>query len=448
VHVKESSVEVWMGSKGSLLKALIGLRKIAECRFSSIIEDPQRPVVMKWTRPLCGSAAMSQNDCKTSAIMEPQEASPMPKLSVVGIDMAQQVFHLVGMDEQGTILVRKRLYRAQRMACSAPLPPTLMGMEACGGAHDGARRFREHGHEVQLRAPQFVKPYVQANKNARRDAEAIADAVTRPTMRFVATKNVGQQDLQALPRVRERLMGERTALVKEVHGLMAAYGMVLPTGVAKFRQAVIAKLATAPDKLTPLSQEMFGKLVEACVALAKQLASYQEQRAALAMTPPACQRLRTIPGIGPLSATALVAAVSDASAFKNGRPCAAWLGRVPRQHATGGKERWVGISKRGDSSLRTRLIHGARVTLRWVGLKTDRRSPWRRHWLARRGQNRPAVAVANKNARIVWALLTSHQDSQPVQGSSRGRAWGRPALCRPTGGGVPAMREGKRRIHR
>ena len=265
-------------------------------------------------------------------------------------------------------------------------------------------------------APQFVKPYVKANKNDMRDAEAIAEAVTRPTMRFVPAKGVDQQDIQALHRVRERLMGERTALVNEVHGLLHEYGIVMPKGVAKFRQAVVEKLESEQDKLTPLSQEMFGKLVEEFVALEKQLAYYQEQLEALATTHPECQRLMTIPGIGPLSAPALVAAVSDASAFKNGRQFAAWRGLVPRQHSTGGKERLWGISKRGDSYVRKLLSHGARVPLRWVGLKTDRRSQWMRQLLERRGKNRTAVAVANKKARIVWALLTRHQDYQPVQG--------------------------------
>ena len=355
---------------------------------------------------------MSQNDFTTSETMQPQEASPMQKLSVVGIDIAKQVFHLVGMDEHGTILVRKRLYRAQVMVFIAQLPPTRIGMEACGGAHDWARRFREYGHEVQLMAPQFVKPYVKAHKNDLRDAEAIAEAVTRPTMRFVPTKDVDQQDLQALHRVRERLVGERTALVNEVQGLLNEYGLVIPKGVSKFRQAVVGTLESEQDTRTPLSQEMFWKLVDECAALEKQLAYYQEKREALATTHPACQRLRTSPGIGPLTATALIAAVSDASACKNGRQFAAWLGLVPRQHSTGGKERWLGISKRGDSYLRKLLVHGARTTSRWVGRKTDRRSQWRRPLVARRGKNRTAVAVANKNARIGWALLTSHQDYQ------------------------------------
>jgi transposase len=197
---------------------------------------------------------------------------------------------------------------------------------------------------------------------------------------------------------------------------------VIPKGVAKFRQAVVGTLESEKDKRTPLSQEMFWQLVEEFAGLEKQLASDQEKLEALATTHPECQRLMTIPGIGPLTATALVAAVSDASAFKNGRQCAAWLGLVPRQHSTGGKERLLGMSKRGDSYLRTLLIHGARATRRWVGRKTDRRSQWIRPLSERRGTNRTAVAVANKKARIVWALLTSPQVYEPAKSSSRRRS--------------------------
>jgi transposase len=366
--------------------------------------------------PLCGSTAMSHNEFKISEPIEPQEASPMKQeMTVLGIDMAKRVFHAAGMDDTGKIVFRKRLSRHDLMPFLAKLPPVRIGIEACGGAHYWARRFREHGHEVKLMAPQFVKPYVKSNKNDSRDAEATAEAVTRPTMRFVPTKDVDQQDIQALHRVRERLIGERTALVNEVHGLLHEYGIVIPKGVAKFRQAVVGTLESEKDKLTPLSQEMFWKLVEEFAGLEKQLAYYQEKLEALATTHPECQRLMTIPGIGPLTATALVAAVSDASAFKNGRQFAAWLGLVPRQHSTGGKERLLGISKRGDSYLRKLLIHGARATLRWVGRKTDRRSQWIRQLSERRGTNRTAVAVANKNARIVWALLTSHQVYEPAK---------------------------------
>jgi transposase len=328
------------------------------------------------------------------------------ELSTVAIDLAKKVFHLVGTDTTGNILWRKRLSRNALMPFIAQLPPVLIGMEACGGAHDWARRFREHGHAVKLMAPQFVKAYVKSNKNDTRDAEAIAEAVTRPTMRFVPVKDVEQQDIQALHRIRERLIGERTALVNEVHGLMNEYGIVIPKGVPKFRQAVVDKLESEKDKLTPLSQELFWKLLEEFAALEQQIAFYQEKLESLAKTHPECQRLMSIPGIGPITATALLAAVGDVGVFKNGRQFAAWLGLVPKQHSTGGQTRLLGISKRGDSYLRKLLIHGARATLRFAGLKTDGRSRWIQGLLERRGWNRTAVAVANKNARIVWALLS------------------------------------------
>src|ERR687892_2896690 len=194
------------------------------------------------------------------------------QLHTVAIDLAKKVLHVVGADTTGKILWRKRLTRHALIPFIAQLPPVLIGIEACGGAHYWARRFRTYGHEVKLMAPQFVKPYVKSNKNDSRDAEAIAEAVTRPTMRFVPSKDVAQQDIQALHRVRERLIGERTALVNEVHGLLHEYGIVIPKGVAKFRQAVVGKLESEKDKLTPLSQEMFWKLVEEFAGLEKQLA--------------------------------------------------------------------------------------------------------------------------------------------------------------------------------
>jgi transposase len=324
----------------------------------------------------------------------------------VGIDLAKKIFHLVGTDTTGKIVWRKRLTRHALAPFMAQLPPVTIGMEACGGAHYWARQFHQQGHTVKLMAPQFVKPYVKSNKNDMRDAEAIAEAVTRPTMRFVPIKDIAQQDLQALHRVRERLIGARTALMNEVHGLMLEYGIVMPKGVAKFRQAAVEKLESDKDKLTALSQELFGKLVKEFVALEEQIAFYQEKLETLATTHPESQRLTTIPGIGPLTATALIAAVGDVGVFKNGRQFAAWLGLVPKQHSTGGQIHLLGISKRGDSYLRKLLIHGARATLRWVKLHTDRRSQWIRELLKRRGWNRTAVAVANKNARIVWALLS------------------------------------------
>jgi len=327
-------------------------------------------------------------------------------MSVVGIDIAKRVFHLVGMDERGKIVMRKRCSRGEVLPLLANLGPTTIGMEACGGAHYWARCLREQGHEVKLMAPQFVKPYVKSNKNDMRDAEAIAEAVTRPSMRFVPVKDVAQQDIQALHRVRERLVTARTALVNEMRGLLAEYGIVLPQGLAKFRQALMSTLEAEHTKLTPLGQELFHKLFGELGKLDAELAYYQDKLEALAQAHPVCQRLLTIPGIGPLTATALIAAVGDAGVFKNGRQFAAWLGLVPKQYSTGGQTRLLGISKRGDSYIRKLLIHGARATLRWARTKADRRSQWIRGLLDRRGWNRTAVAVANKNARIVWALLS------------------------------------------
>jgi transposase len=326
-------------------------------------------------------------------------------ISVVGIDIAKRVFHLVGLDERGKIVLRKRCSRGEVLPLLANLGPTTIGMEACGGAHYWARCLREQGHEVKLMAPQFVKPYVKSNKNDMRDAEAIAEAVTRPSMRFVPIKDVAQQDIQALHRVRERLVTARTALVNEMRGLLAEYGIVLPRGVAKFRQELMSTLEAEHTKLTPLGQELFHKLFAELGKLDAELAYYQDKLEALAHAHPVCQRLLTIPGLGPLTATALMAAVSDAGVFKNGRQFAAWLGLVPKQYSTGGQTRLLGISKRGDSYIRKLLIHGARATLRWAKTKADRRSQWIRGLLERRGWNRTAVAVANKNARIVWALL-------------------------------------------
>jgi transposase len=337
----------------------------------------------------------------------------MPQVSVLGIDIAKQLFHVVGMDDTGTVVWRKRLTRGALMPFIAQLPPMVIGMEACGGAHYWARRFREYGHTVKLMAPQFVKPYVKSNKHDMADAEAIAEAVTRPTMRFVPIKELAQQDFQALHRVRERLVKARTALINEIRGLLSEYGIVLPQGVTKFRHGLLPMLEQEQAKLTALGREIFRQLYEEWLILEKRLTYYNEQLETIGRTHPVCQRLLTIPGIGPLTATALVAAVNDATHFKNGRQFAAWLGLVPRQHSTGGKPRLLGISKRGDRYLRKLLVHGARATLRWIKLKSDRRSQWVRALIERRGTNRAVVALANKNARIAWVLLTTDRVYTP-----------------------------------
>jgi transposase len=263
---------------------------------------------------------------------------------------------------------------------------------------------------VRLIAPQFVKAYVKSPKNDTRNAEAICEALTRPTMRFVPVKQLALQDIQALHWVRARLIKARTAVVNEIRGLLSVYGIVLPQGLTKFRTSVVRQIEAEQATLTPLSTEVFWHLYEEFLALEKRVAYYNEKLHALARAHPVCQRVQAIPGIGPLTATAILAAVPDATHFKNGRQLAAWLSLVPREHSMGGKPRLLGISKRGDVYLRTLLVHGARATLRWVETKHDVRSRWLKGLIARRGKNRAAVALANKNARIAWALLVHHQE--------------------------------------
>jgi transposase len=299
------------------------------------------------------------------ATIHPEEANPMAQtMSVLGIDIAKLVLHVVGMDDTGHVVLRKRLARSELRHFIATLPPLRIGMDACGSAHYWARCFREHGHDVRLIAPPFVKAYLKSPKHDTRDAEAICEAVTRPTMRVVPIKQPEQQALQALHRVRERLIKARTALVNEMRGLLHEYGIVLPQGMTKFRTSVASKLQEEQCKLTALSTQMFWQLHGECLALETRLAYYDEKLAATGRAHPECQRRQTIPGIGPVSATALIAAIGDVTHFKNGRQLAAWLGLVPREHSTGGKPRLLGISKRGDRYLRKLLVHGARAMLR------------------------------------------------------------------------------------
>jgi transposase len=262
---------------------------------------------------------------------------------------------------------------------------------------------------VRLIAPQFVKASGKSPKHETRDAEAICEAVTRPTMRFVPMKQLAQRDLQALHRIRARLIKARTVLVNEIRGLLSEYGIVLPQGMAKFRTSVVRQIEDEQAKLTPLSTEVFWHLYEACLALEKRVAYDDGTLQALARAHPVCQRVQAIPGVGPLTATAVLAAVPDATHVKNGRQLAAWLGLVPREHSTGGTPRLLGRSTRGDVYLRTLLVHGARATLRWVDTKQDVRSRWLKALIARLDKNRAAVACAKKHARMIRALLAHHQ---------------------------------------
>jgi transposase len=332
------------------------------------------------------------------------------KITTVGIDLAKNVFQVHGVDQRGKAVVRKRLRRKQILMFFAQLRPCLVGMEACGGAHYWARKLQAQGHTVKLMAPQFVKPYVKANKTDAADAEAICEAVTRPTMRFVPIKNAEQQAILSLHRARQGFVRARTAQANQLRGLLAEYGITLPQGISHVANRLPEIIEDADNELPGLFRGLLQRLVAHLRELNHQVHELEEQIEVWHRANEASQRLAKIPGIGPLTASALSASIGDAKSFKNGRELAAWLGLVPRQHSSGGKPLLLGISKRGDSYLRTLLIHGARSAVRVAKRKSTPTDRWSSGMLDRRHMNVAAVARANKNARIVWALLAHGRD--------------------------------------
>jgi transposase len=331
----------------------------------------------------------------------------------IGIDLAKQVFQLHGVDHQEKPVLRKQLRRNQMLTYFAKLSPCLIGIEACSSAHYWARELQKFGHTVKLMAPQFVKPYVKSNKNDANDAEAICEAVSRPNMRFVAIKTIEQQDIQSVHRIRTELVQQRTAKVNQIRGLLAEYGLVVERRVEKLRKALPLLLEDAENGLSLEFRVLLQELQQDLITLDNRVGEMDKKIQLLACNNTTAKRLQQIPGIGPITATALVCAIGDAKQFKRGRDLAAWLGLTPRQHSSGGKDCLLGISKRGDAYLRTLLIHGARAVLRVADTKDDPRSRWLQNLCSRRNKNIAAVALANKNARIVWALLTKETDFLP-----------------------------------
>lgn len=327
------------------------------------------------------------------------------EVKVVGIDLAKHVFQIHGCDARGKKLFSKQLRRKEVLVFMAQLPRCLVGMEACGGAHWWARKLREMGHEVRLMAPQYVRPYVMAQKNDRSDAAAIAEAVTRPQMHFVAVKEGWQQDILSVHRVRNRLIQQRIALTNQMRGLLQEYGIVMPQGAAALRLALATVLEDADNGLSLLMRQVVDGLRQEWQDIENRLEQWDRQLHQMYTADETCRQLGRIEGIGPITATALVATIGDASVFKNGRQMAAWLGLVPRQHSSGGKERLGRISKRGDQYVRSLLVHGARSVLCHLGEKQHWRARWLRDKYERRGFNKACVALANKNARVVWAVM-------------------------------------------
>ena len=328
------------------------------------------------------------------------------ELKRVGLDLAKNVFQVHGVDRNEEVRCRRQLRRSGVLKFFAGRPPCLIGMEACAGAHYWARELTKLGHTVKLMAPQLVKPYVTSQKNDANDADGICEAVGRPKMRFVAVKTVAQQEVQAAHRIRSELIRHRTAKVNQIRGLLAEFGLVVGRRIEVLRRALPELLEDGDNGLSGGVRRLVDGLRRDLVQLDERVAEMEAVIVAEARANEACARLQTIPGIGPLTASALVSAVGDGRQFKNGRQLAAWVGLVPGQDSSGGKPRLLGISKHGDTYLRTLLIHGGRAVERTCGAKTDPRSRWLRAVGERRHRNIAAVAQANRNARIAWALLT------------------------------------------
>jgi transposase len=326
-------------------------------------------------------------------------------ITTVGVDLAKTVFQVHGVDAQGKVVLRKALKRADVLKVFLGLSPCLVGMEACGGAHYWARQLIQMGHTVKLMAPQFVKPYVKTNKNDARDAEAICEAVARPNMRFVPVKDIEQQTVLALHRARQGFVVERTAQGNQMRGLLYELGIVIPKGIRYVEKQLPQILEDAENGLPEISRSLVARLFEHFQQLGNQVKELESQIKVWHRQSAASERIEAIPGIGALTASALVASIGDAKTFKSGRQLAAWLGLVPRQDSSGGKEKLLGISKRGDVYLRTLLIHGARAVLFHRMRQVEHQDGWLMKLRARRNANIAAVALANKNARVVWALL-------------------------------------------
>ena len=337
------------------------------------------------------------------------------KLSRIGIDLAKNVFQVHGVDAHGKLVWKRRLKRNQwlRVVLDKAEPSCVIGMEACGGAHHWARQLQSRGYTVKLIPPQFVKPYVKSQKDDAKDAEAICEAMSRPGMRFVSVKTVEQQDIQALHRVRSLLMSERTAKGNQIRGLVAEYGLIAPQHVGPLRKAIPTWLEDAENGLTDPFRSLLHELWNELLRLDQRRTALDAQIKHISDTHPDAKRLKQLRGVGPLVATALVARLGDGRHFKRGRQAAASVGLTPRHHGTGGKNRIYGITKQGDSYLRSILIHGARSVVSQAKRRDDRLSLWLTELAARSHPNVAAVALANKTVRIAWVMLRYGTDYDP-----------------------------------
>jgi len=329
----------------------------------------------------------------------------MNEAITIGVDLAKNVFQVHGVDAEGAVVFRRQLRRSRVLPFFKAHPPCLVGMEACATAHHWARQLIALGHAVKLMPPHYVKPYVKRNKNDAADAAAICEAVTRPTMRFVSVKSTEQQSILMLHRTRELLVRQRTMLINAIRGHMAEFGVVAPVGVPHVKKLLGIIADTHDVRLPPIARTCLERLARQFLSLHEEIYGAEKQLHAWHCSNEVSQRLETIPGIGPITASALAASITDPEVFKNGRELAAWIGLVPRQNSTGGKQRLGRISKQGDQYLRWLLVAGAMSVILHAKRRGTSNVPWLGDIIARKPTKVAAVALANKTARIVWALL-------------------------------------------
>ncbi len=342
------------------------------------------------------------------------------KISRVGVDLAKNVFHVHGVYQKEKPVWLRKFIRGKwlNVLLGKVEPGCEIGMEACAGAQHWARQLQGRGFTVKMIAPQFVKPYVKSNKNDANDAEAICEAMSRPSMRFVSMKSVEQQDIQAVHRIRSELLAQRTAKANQIRGLVGEYGLVAPQRLSYLRAALPGWLEDAENGLSERFRRLLNGLWGDLVGLDTRVGELDDEIDAIAKSDPVAKRLQQLRGVGPITATALSAAVGSAEQFAKGRDMAVSLGLTPKQHSTGGKERLLGISKRGDPYLRSLLVHGGRSVVRTAKGKEDRLSQWVTSLAARSHPNVAAVAMANKTARIAWAMIRTGADYQPERAAS------------------------------
>ena len=338
----------------------------------------------------------------------------MNEVITIGLDLAKNVFQVHGVDAEGNVVIRKQLRRRQVMAFFKKLPPCLIGIEACATCHHWARQLIALGHEVKLMPPHYVKPYVKRNKNDAADAAAICEAVTRPSMRFVAVKDIEQQSILMVHRTRELLVRQRTMVINAMRAHMAELGIVAPTGVPQVKKLLDIIADRDDDRLGSVARTCLESLVRQYLSLHEEIVAAEKRIHAWHRSNETSRRLETIPGIGVITASALAASVSDPSVFRSGRELAAWIGLVPRQNATGGKQRLGRISKQGDQYLRWLLVAGAMSVIRHAKRRGTSHLPWLSDIIARKPTKVAAVALVNKNARIVWGILMGGESYRPA----------------------------------